>query len=160
MRPTPDRVRETLFNWLQFSLEGRRCLDVFAGSGILGFEAASRGAAFVLLIEKNPVACTAIASAIENLAPDRFELQRGDAMNILATPPNQPYDIVFVDPPFHQGLVGATLQLLDSRAWVCCGSKIYVETEKTLPLEGLPNTWRILKSQHAGDVAYTLCEKE
>lgn len=160
LRPTPDRVRETLFNWLQFSIAGSRCLDLFAGSGILGIEAASRGASAVLLIEKDPIACAAIVQAIETLGCARFEVRRGDALEILAGAPKQPYDIVFADPPFRKALLAATVEQLDSHGWVRFGSKIYLEMEANSPPVELPRSWRTLQSQQAGEVAYTLCEQQ
>lgn len=160
MRPTPDRVRETLFNWLQFSIAGRRCLDVFAGSGILGIEAASRGASSVLLIESDVKACAAIAAAIEILGAERLEVRHGDAIKILASAPTQPYDIVFTDPPFRGGLLAITVNQLEAHGWVISGSKIYIEMEADSPLVELPPNWSTLKSASAGEVAYYLCEKQ
>jgi 16S rRNA (guanine966-N2)-methyltransferase len=159
LRPTPDRVRETLFNWLQFSIAGSRCLDLFAGSGILGIEAASRGAASVLLVENNDHACAAIAETIKTLAADRVELRQGDAIRFLATAPNEAYDIVFVDPPFRLGLVSAAVDRLEAGAWVVSGSKIYIEMEAESPLVTIPSSWQRLKFGTAGDVAFYLCEK-
>ncbi|MGH8550882.1 MAG: 16S rRNA (guanine(966)-N(2))-methyltransferase RsmD [Methylococcales bacterium] len=159
LRPTPDRVRETLFNWLQFSVAGKRCLDVFAGSGILGIEAASRGAASVRLIENNEQACAAILLAIGNLGAERFALWRGDAIKLLETVPNEVYDIVFIDPPFRKNLVAATVDRLEVHGWMVPASKIYIEMEADAPLTELPRTWQRLKSGTAGDVAYYLYEK-
>ncbi|MCI0668038.1 MAG: 16S rRNA (guanine(966)-N(2))-methyltransferase RsmD [Methylococcaceae bacterium] len=159
LRPTPDRVRETLFNWLQFSISDKRCLDVFAGSGILGIEAASRGASSVLLIENDSEACAAIAAAIEMLGAERLELRHADAIKLLETPANQAYDIVFVDPPFRKNLVAGTVERLETRGWVLPGSKIYIEAQAGARLVELPGAWQMLKSGTAGDVAYYLYEK-
>ncbi|MGR9108159.1 MAG: 16S rRNA (guanine(966)-N(2))-methyltransferase RsmD [Gammaproteobacteria bacterium] len=160
LRPTPDRVRETLFNWLQLRISGARCLDVFAGSGILGLEAVSRGAASALLMEKDARACSAIAAAIQSLGAAQVELRRGDAIEMLATPSKEPYDIVFVDPPFRQGLVAVTLERLESQAWVAPGSRIYIEMERERTFAEFPADWFLLKSRTAGDVAYYLLEKQ
>jgi 16S rRNA (guanine966-N2)-methyltransferase len=160
LRPTPDRVRETLFNWLQFDITGARCLDVFAGSGILGIEAVSRGAASALLIESNLQACTAITMAIGTLKTERVQLLRGDAITILATAPKDAYDIVFVDPPFRMGLVSAAIERLELFGWVVPGSKIYIEKERDSTFLDLPSTWRVVKRQNAGEVAYYLCERD
>ncbi len=153
-------MRETLFNWLQFNIAGRRCLDVFAGSGILGIEAASRGASSVLLIENDSKACAAIAAAIETLGAERLEVRQGDAIKILAGAPEEPYELVFADPPFRRGLLATTLNQLEAYAWVLSGSKIYIEMEAESPLVDIPGNWRTLKSAKAGEVAYYLCEKQ
>lgn len=159
LRPTPNRVRETLFNWLQFDIVGARCLDLFAGSGILGIEAASRGAKSVSLIEQDVEACTKISEAIESLNAERVELRQGDAFEILAAPPEEHSDIVFADPPFRQGMISTTIDRLDRNDWVVSGSKIYLEMESESSLAVLPQAWRVLKSGVAGDVAYYLVEK-
>ena len=99
LRPTPDRVRETLFNWLGQDLEGKRCLDLFAGSGALGFEAASRGAEQVVMIEYDPVAVAALQANAKTLQATRVQLVRGDALRF-ARSANQTFDVVFVDPPY------------------------------------------------------------
>ncbi len=160
LRPTPGRVRETLFNWLQFSITGARCLDVFAGSGILGIEAVSRGAASALLIESNVRACAAITAAIQALATQRVQLLQGNAIVLLATAPKDGYDIVFLDPPFRMGLVSMVVDRLESYGWVVSGSKVYIEQERDSRFLELPPNWRILKRQNAGDVAYYLCERD
>ena len=159
LRPTPDRVRETLFNWLQFHIAGARCLDVFAGSGILGIEAVSRGASSAFLIERDSKACAEIERTIETLGTKQVGLHRGDAIDMLSTPPNQAYDMVFIDPPFRQDLVAPTINLLEIHDWLAPGSKIYIEMEANSSLTSLPVSWRLGKSKTAGDVAFYLCEK-
>lgn len=159
LRPTADRVRETLFNWLQFDIVGARCLDLFAGSGALGIEAASRGAKSVLSIESNIKACSAIGSALRDLQAQRVQLICADVMSVLSSDPEAPFDIVFVDPPFNKGLVAETLELLEDHGWVVAGSKVYLEMEAVEPLADLPCGWDINKSGQAGEVAYYLCGK-
>jgi 16S rRNA (guanine966-N2)-methyltransferase len=152
-------VRETLFNWLQFSIAGKRCLDVFAGSGILGIEAASRGASRVMLIENDGKACLAIGLSIETLGTERFDLRHADAITLLGTAPSEAYDIVFIDPPFRKGLVPTTVERLETQGWVVPASKIYIEMEADSTSVEIPRTWQMLKSGTAGDVAYYLYEK-
>lgn len=159
LRPTPDRVRETLFNWLQFGIAGKRCLDVFAGSGILGIEAASRGASLVTLFENDAKACSSINLAIETLGAECCELRQGDSLKLLEAAPASAYDIVFIDPPFRKGLVSPTADRLERCGWVKRGSRMYIETEADLRSIELPRIWRRLKSGAAGDVAYHLYEK-
>ena len=105
LRPTPDRVRETLFNWLGPYIPGAACLDLFAGTGALGFEALSRGAAAATLLDADPVVVDTLAQHRETLAAEAATIIRADARYWLATNPPKPYDVVFVDPPFGQGLV-------------------------------------------------------
>src|SRR5690606_15336453 len=100
LRPTADRVRETLFNWLQPVLPGARCLDAFAGTGALGLEAASRGAASVLALERDPALATALRAAVQRLGATTVEVHAADALAWLARPPDRRFDIVFLDPPF------------------------------------------------------------
>ena len=159
MRPTPDRIRETLFNWLQCSVIGARCLDPFAGSGILGFEALSRGAESVLLIEQNRDACDAIGVAIKKLNAVPIELRCGDCQKMLEQAPTQPFDLVFLDPPFRMGLIPPALDRLHRNDWVRAGSLIYIEIESDAPVPEISADWRILKSGSAGEVAFNLWEK-
>ncbi len=114
LRPTPDRVRETLFNWLGQRLDGLRCLDPFAGSGVLGLEAASRGAAGVVMLERDPRAAAAIRAVIDRLGATQVTLHAGDALRWLAAPALAAvrFDLVFLDPPFGQGWLDRVLPLL------------------------------------------------
>lgn len=158
LRPTPARVRETLFNWLQYDLIGSRCLDLFAGSGALGFEAASRGAKAVMQVENNPLACRALKENAVALGAKQIKLVQMDAFRYLADNA-EPFDLVFLDPPFAQALVVQTCQWLEDKGWLSSGAKIYVEAESVLKLEGLPENWRLLKSKTAGEVAYRLFQR-
>ncbi|THF63790.1 16S rRNA (guanine(966)-N(2))-methyltransferase RsmD [Pseudothauera nasutitermitis] len=150
LRPTPDRVRETLFNWLGQQLDGLHCLDLFAGSGILGFEAASRGAQSVTLVEHDARAFAALRQAATALQAGQVELVRGDAVKFAESAPRG-FDLVFLDPPYKRGwleriepLLGRILQ---PDGW------LYAEAEA--PLEGLGN-WRTVKQGRAGQVHFHL----
>jgi len=125
LRPTSDRARETLFNWLQHHLAGAACLDVFAGSGALGFEAASRGASRVTMIERSPTAMAQLQAAKTRLNAANVELCSGDALAWLAKAPERRYDIAFVDPPFAAGLHEAVLRAVVP--WLAPGAFLYVE---------------------------------
>ncbi|WP_101925843.1 MULTISPECIES: 16S rRNA (guanine(966)-N(2))-methyltransferase RsmD [Luteimonas] len=132
LRPTSDRARETLFNWLQPMLPGARVLDLFAGTGALGLEAVSRGAAHALLVERDPVLATALAATASRLPGGAaVEVRRADALQVLATAPSAPFDLAFVDPPFDDGLWPAVLaalpRALAADAW------LYVESRAGQP---------------------------
>lgn len=157
LRPTPNRVRETLFNWLQGDIFNAHCLDLFAGSGALSFEAASRGAKSVVQIENNAAACGILKSNSEKLGASQIQTVQTDALIFLAKPPVVPFEIVFLDPPFGLDLVMQSCKLLQKNDWLMPFAKVYVETEITLKLD-LPENWRLLKDKKAGEVAYRLFE--
>jgi len=150
LRPTPDRVRETLFNWLGQDLDGLRCLDLFAGTGILGFEAASRGAAEVVLIERDAHAIDALHNAAKTLQAAQVEIVRGDAVRFLQST-HRKFDVVFLDPPYRQGWIERVSPLLDRvldpDGW------LYVESEAALTHVG---GWQVVKQGHAGQVHFHL----
>ncbi|CBL45530.1 Conserved hypothetical protein [gamma proteobacterium HdN1] len=151
LRPTLDRLRETLFNWLMFEIEGKRCLDVFAGSGALGLEALSRRARSVTLIEKNPRAITTIKAFLHEVEDTHAKILEGDALRILARPPSEPFDVVFLDPPFHQDLLEKAVQTLEKNGWLAERAWIYLEHEPALSLDSLPSHWRHYRQiQNAG----------
>lgn len=153
LRPTPDRVRETLFNWLGHDLSGLCCLDLFAGSGILGFEAASRGAARVTFVEKDARAFRQLTRNAETLASDSLQLCRDDGVEFLSRAVGA-YDLLFLDPPYGQGLLERVTPHLD-RA-LRAGARIYAEAEH--PLEGL-GSWRVIRQGRAGQVCFHLLEQ-
>lgn len=158
LRPTPDRVRETLFNWLQFDIPGSRCLDLYAGSGALGFEAASRGAKSVVQVENNPDACRALKETAVKLAATNIKIIQSDVFRYLAGD-TEPFDIVFLDPPFGLNQIVQTCNWLEDKPWLRPNAKIYVEAESKLKfLDELPENWQLLKSKTAGDVGYHLFE--
>lgn len=155
IRPTPDRVRETLFNWLAPRIEGARCLDLFAGSGALGLEALSRGAASVAFIEQDRAAAASLRQLLEQWQATGAEVRGAEALQHLATAAPQPYDLVFLDPPFAAGLLAATANLL-GKGWLAPDARIYVEHARRDALHGFPSHWRELRSGAAGEVGYHL----
>ena len=150
LRPTPDRVRETLFNWLGQRLDGASCLDLFAGSGALGFEAASRGAARVVMVESDRAAYNALLAARELIGARTVELVHGDALQYLERAGDR-FGVVFLDPPFRQNALPAVLQRLERR--LADGARVYIEASVACTLGG---HWRELKSARAGQVSYQL----
>ncbi|MBN9460555.1 MAG: 16S rRNA (guanine(966)-N(2))-methyltransferase RsmD [Burkholderiales bacterium] len=153
LRPTPDRVRETLFNWLGQTLDGRSCLDPFAGSGALGLEAASRGARRVVMIERDRSALAVIRAAIERLGAAQVELVAGDALEALArlARAGERFDLVLLDPPFDAGLLEPALARLPPL--LAPGARVYVEAGAPL---AVPPGWRIERAARAGHVHYHL----
>ncbi len=155
LRPTPARVRETLFNWLQYDIAASRCLDLFAGSGALGFEAASRGARRVLQVERNTAACSHLRANAAALAAQQIEILQQDVLTFLQGSP-EAFDVVFLDPPFGRDLLLPCCLALEENGWLAEQAKIYLETETGLALQGLPQNWQQLKSKTASEVAYRL----
>jgi 16S rRNA (guanine966-N2)-methyltransferase len=156
LRPTPDRVRETLFNWLQHEVAGARCLDLFAGSGALGLEALSRGAKQLVLVEQDPTAARNLTEQIQRLAAQaQASVLEMDAYKYLLRPA-EPFDIVFLDPPFTSDAVSGLAALLDAGPWLKPGSLIYQESPRELGVPQLPARWDMLKSKSAGEVGYHL----
>lgn len=155
LRPTTDRVRETVFNWLSWKVEGARVLDVFAGSGSLGFEAASRGANFVQFIDASKEATRYLGTNVDLLGANASVLQT-DALSWIANYSGEPFDVVFLDPPFRKGLLSEVMELLAGSSLLSREALIYVESEKELGLINLPSAWRELKQKKAGQVAYYL----
>jgi len=159
LRPTPDRVRETLFNWLQGYLPGARCLDLFSGSGALGIEALSRGAASVTFVDQATEVVSQLRSNINLLKAQNAEIIAASALDWLdrRQPDQEPlYDLVFMDPPFHKGLVAPICEMLERRSLLREEAMIYIETEKSLTLDTLPANWVIHREKAAGQVAYRL----
>jgi 16S rRNA (guanine966-N2)-methyltransferase len=150
LRPTPDRVRETLFNWLGQALDGLDCLDLYAGSGALGFEAASRGAARVVMVEKDRIALAELDRSRVSLGAAEVEIVSGDAPAFLARRPAR-FDVVFLDPPFGQNALPDVLALLPPL--LKPGARVYVEA--AAPLEPRP-PWSELRRARAGQVSYQL----
>ena len=160
LRPTPDRVRETLFNWLAGDVEGARCLDLYAGSGALGFEAASRGAAAVTLVERDPRAVACMREEAETLSTSvtgagQIQVVHGDARAWLAGAAS-PFDIVFLDPPFGSDDLAPVCEALERGGWLAPGALVYLESRDATEPPALPAAWRILRRQKAGQVRYHL----
>jgi 16S rRNA (guanine(966)-N(2))-methyltransferase RsmD len=155
VRPTPDRVRETLFNWLGQDLTGRRCLDLFAGSGALGFEALSRGAAEVVMVERsrNVLAVLRENAARLGAGAPRLRLVLGDALHFLDSPGEARFDVVFVDPPYGSGLAGEVLARLP--ASLARDAVVYVESDARV---AAAPPWRLRRAGRAGAVHYHLIE--
>jgi 16S rRNA (guanine966-N2)-methyltransferase len=155
LRPTGDRIRETLFNWLQGRLYGRRCLDLFAGSGALGFETASRGAAEVVLLERDPAVVRGLRETARELGLVEVQIIQGDALRWLEAPA-RPFDVVFLDPPFGAGLLGRCLQRLASDGWLSADAWVYLEADASAGLPPLPAGWTLEREKRAGQVLYGL----
>ncbi|MBU1236715.1 MAG: 16S rRNA (guanine(966)-N(2))-methyltransferase RsmD [Gammaproteobacteria bacterium] len=157
LRPTPDRVRETLFNWLGQDMTGLRCLDLFAGTGILGFEAASRGAAKVVMVESDRRVAANLWQNAETLGSDGMELVRADALEFaaLAARQGRSFDLAFLDPPYRQHWLDKLWPLL--LPIMAGGAKLYVEAEAVV---APPAPWRIVRQGQAGQVFFHLLERE
>ena len=155
LRPTPDRLRETLFNWLAPTLPGASCLDLFAGSGALGFESASRGAKRVVLVEKNIHAHRALKQNCQLLGDDSIELLQLDALRYLDRTA-EAFDIVFLDPPFDSGLLEPVCVRLQEAGWIAESGMIYVETPGGQTAGKVPEEWVLQKEKRAGQVACKL----
>jgi len=155
IRPTPDRVRETLFNWLGARIVGARCLDLFAGSGALGLEALSRGAAHVTFVEREPEAVRALRATLTEWGAQGAQVERGDALAFLARSAT-PFDVAFLDPPFASGLLEQAAALLEGNGWLREAALIYVECGAREGVPPLPPRWVSLKAKRAGEVGYHL----
>lgn len=156
LRPTPDRVRETLFNWLQPVIAGARCLDLFAGSGALGFEAVSRGAAQVVMLDTQSAVVASLRQQCVNLgAGDRVEVVAADALTWLAGA-EQPFDIVFLDPPFRLGLLQDACAALEAGHWLKPSARVYIEASARHTAPTLPDNWSVHRAKRAGEVSYSL----
>jgi 16S rRNA (guanine(966)-N(2))-methyltransferase RsmD len=150
LRPTPDRVRETLFNWLGPNLAGAACLDLFAGSGALGFEALSRGAASVVMVENNAMALRALRENATKLGAENATIVRGDALEF-ARGARSRFDVVFVDPPYRLGLQATALGL--AAGFLAEGGRVYVESDAAIEPSG---GWAVVKHARAGRVHFHL----
>ena len=157
LRPTADRVRETLFNWLAPQLHGARVLDLFAGSGALGLEALSRGAGQVLLVEQAKLAAQRLRENIALLgAAERAQVRQADARRLLAEPPDAPYDIVFLDPPFADGLLAKVMPLLAQHGWLGPDAWVYLEQDSSQPWPEMPPGWELYREGKGGQAAFRL----
>ncbi len=160
LRPTPDRVRETVFNWLAPYIEGAICLDLFAGSGAFGFEAASRGAAQVTMIERDTGVLRALQENARLLDAKTVRIMAADALDYLshAPAPDAVADIVFLDPPYASGRLETAFARLVQQGWVRAGGRVYLETPALAGL-ALPAGWELVRSKRAGKVGYHLARQ-
>jgi 16S rRNA (guanine966-N2)-methyltransferase len=156
LRPTPDRVRETVFNWLMHDIHGARCLDAFAGSGALGLEACSRGAAEVVFLEQAAKAHAHLQKVITQFAEARLKVVRTDALMYLQQSSEQ-FDLIFLDPPFQHNYLPQCIQLLAHSNILRAGGLIYLETDHLPELN--PTHWKQIKLKQSGQVIYGLFEK-
>ncbi|MCK5262746.1 MAG: 16S rRNA (guanine(966)-N(2))-methyltransferase RsmD [Gammaproteobacteria bacterium] len=163
LRPTTDRVRETVFNWLQMDLPGSRCLDLFAGSGALGFEAASRGAAKVVMVDSDNQTVNMLRDNIDLLSASQIKVVCGDVINFLQSCDFM-FDVVFIDPPYRLDVIAQCCELLESKQCLSDHAKIYIECDASNDLSkdsnGLPDNWQCLKRNTAGQVGYHLFTRE
>jgi 16S rRNA (guanine966-N2)-methyltransferase len=158
LRPTPDRVRETLFNWLTPDLPGARCLDLYAGSGALGLEALSRGAGSCQFVECDPTAADNIKQHLTTLQAKQGRCLQISAGEYLQRAPDQqgPFDIVFLDPPFDQDLLPEACAKLEQHGWLADSALIYIESAKRNNAPPVPERWRQHRDKTAGEVRYQL----
>ena len=155
LRPTPSRVRETLFNWLQFSLSGANCLDLFAGTGALGLEAASRGVEKITLVEFNTGTAEQLSKNCQQLGADNYQLVNKDAVTFLSGDQDQ-YDIVFIDPPYKLEIWSEIAEQLVSQDCLSLNALIYIEYPLTAIKPLFPLEWQLIKEKKAGGVNYCL----
>ncbi|MGL5291448.1 MAG: 16S rRNA (guanine(966)-N(2))-methyltransferase RsmD [Vibrionaceae bacterium] len=162
LRPTTDRIKETVFNWLQADIYGARCLDLFAGSGSLGFEALSRQAAQVTFLEKDAKAHAQLAININALKTQQAALHLTDSLHFLAkkNTTQAPFDLIFIDPPFHLDLIKQVIEKIEENGWLAPDGLIYIESELSLCDLNIPDDWRLLKQKQAGQVLFRLYQKE
>jgi 16S rRNA (guanine966-N2)-methyltransferase len=160
IRPTPDRVRETLFNWLQHNIVGARCLDLFAGSGALGIEALSRGAVETVFVDREPAVAKYLRETMALLKAEGADVIVADANKWLSSNSSKPFDIVFLDPPFADSELRRTCGLLESQNWLASDAYIYIECSSTNGAPSLPANWSLIKSKTAGQVGYYLARRQ
>ncbi|NHB93039.1 16S rRNA (guanine(966)-N(2))-methyltransferase [Photorhabdus cinerea] len=155
LRPTTDRVRETLFNWLALVIQEAHCLDCYAGSGALGLEALSRYATQATLIEYERNVAKQLSANLALLGAKNAEIINDSALNYLSQP-GTPHDVIFLDPPFRQGMLAETIKLLEQQGWLADESWIYVEAESESAAADVPANWQLHREKVAGQVAYRL----
>ncbi|OQX36812.1 MAG: 16S rRNA (guanine(966)-N(2))-methyltransferase RsmD [Oceanospirillales bacterium LUC14_002_19_P2] len=152
LRPTPDRVRETLFNWLTGWVDDARCLDAFSGTGALGLEALSRGASETVFLEYSAKAVQTLKSNLQALRADNAKVEQTDALQWLSRPALQTFNLVFLDPPFRKQLLQPVCEQLQSNGWLAQDALVYVEAEKELSPLPVPANWKLWKEKSAGQV--------
>lgn len=160
LRPTSERVRETLFNWLTPAINGARCLDLCAGTGALGIEALSRGAASAVFVESSATAVKKLRANIASLNSAAAEVIHADARIYLGRAHDKVFDVVFLDPPFAAEMLGELCRLLSEGDWLSADARIYLELDKGQPEPDLPPAWQVLKNKTAGKVRYMLVKPD
>lgn len=161
LRPTPDRIRETLFNWLQHAIIDARCIDLFSGSGALGLEALSRGARFCLFIDNHQDAITQIDNNLATLQCNQGQTYKQDAITLLQSGPvQQAFDIAFIDPPYAMDIALKCCESLESGDWLNDNAHIYIESPRPVTQEDLPENWHLHRQKQAGNVCYHLAIKQ
>jgi len=160
LRPTSERVRETLFNWLAPGIHGKRCLDLYAGTGALGLEALSRGAGSVVFVERSARAVQQLERNIEVLGAEGASVRHQDAADFLQTAHTERFDIVFLDPPFAEDMLRELCRLLDEREFLADGALVYLEQDRAKETAVLPDNWQELKNKTAGNVRYMLVQRD
>ncbi len=156
LRPTSERIRETLFNWLTPRIAGARCLDLFAGTGALGMEALSRGAASAVFVEKSALAANTLRKSISALNADAATVYETDAFGFLMNVDCGEFDLVFLDPPFADERLGDLCRLLQKQSILAADASVYIEEDRSRPVLELPDGWQTLKTGKAGNVRYSL----
>lgn len=162
LRPTADRIRETLFNWLQLDIAGADCLDLFAGSGAFSIEALSRGAASVLMLDSSRQATESLLTNLETLQAENYTVLNSDAMQWLegqVTHSNGKFGIVFIDPPFSADLAVEACRLLERKNLLKPAARIYIELNNKLDPLLLPDNWQVIREKKSGQVYYSLCNR-
>lgn len=160
LRPTTDRVKETVFNWLAMDVRDTNCLDCFSGSGSLGLEALSRYAASALLLERDKSAAKQLQTNLDTVKASNGKVVCTDTLAFLAQPAQQEFDLVFVDPPFRKGLLEPCCENLENNGWLSENALIYVEREKELTQPNLPSNWTLIKDKTAGQVIYQVYQRQ
>lgn len=158
LRPTTDTVRETVFNWLTPYIKNANCLDLFAGSGALGFEALSRGAKHVIMIDQSPQVVRTLQENALQLKAVNIDIFCGRVPEILTRIPEQTFNIIFVDPPFYQGLIVPCCQWLQQYRLLSDNTFVYIEAESLLKELPIPPAWKLLRSKKTGQVGYHLVQ--
>lgn len=159
LRPTTDRVKETLFNWLMHAIDGANVLDCFAGSGSLAIEALSRHASQATLVERDAALARHLQQNLQRLQCQNARVQQQDCLTMLSTAATQQFSVVFIDPPFRKDLAIPCCQALEKHQWLTSDALIYLETEKELNVAAIPANWRLLKEKIAGQLAYRLYQR-
>ncbi|TEW53756.1 16S rRNA (guanine(966)-N(2))-methyltransferase RsmD [Psychromonas sp. RZ22] len=159
LRPTTDRTKETLFNWLMHDIRKANCLDCFSGSGSLGFEALSRYANFCTFLELDKQVVNQLQTNINMLKVENAQIIQGDSLAYLSSPAKQQYTVVFIDPPFNKGLVQPCIEQLETKGHLADNSLIYVELENELTNLSIPDNWDLLKEKISGQVRYQLFKR-